>query len=149
MLAMALASCGLSQRERAIAEANAQIMTVDEASQALARAIYDLPEAPSSGEHFAGVMAAYRGYRQEVDRLYLQIHQLGEVIPELNAHIRESFDPEVSDAMDRCEAAVTVFEQPQASEEAYREALTSLCLCVERHAAAVTAVSREYARLAG
>ena len=124
MLAMTLSSCGLSQRERAIADTNAQIVMVDQTSEALARSIYDLPEVPNTADHFEAVTAAYQAYRQEVDR-------------------------EVESALRRCESAVTVFVQPDADEEGYREALTSLCLCVERYAAAVTAVSREYARLAG
>jgi hypothetical protein len=149
VLAFLASACGLNQREKAVAETNAQIEVVYHESEALARAIYDLPDQPQGPEAFAGLLTAYSSYRLEVDRLNVMIHRLGGLVPELNDHLRERFDPESEEALNRCESAVEVFQSPDATEAEYQEALTALCLCVERYAATVTAVSQQYARLAG
>lgn len=146
---MVWVGCGLSQREKYVADTNAQILTVRETSDQLAQAIAELPDEPSGPESFTALIAAYRAYRQEVDRLNVLIHRLAEVVPELTEHLRDAFDPDMGDALDRCTSAVTTFEQAEGTDQGYRQALTSMCLCIERYAAAVTAVSREYARLAG
>ncbi len=148
-LATIVTACGLNQREQAVAETNTQIEAVYGQSEALANAIYLLPEQLEGPESFDPVVSAYRLYRDEVNRLNVLVHRLGGIVPELNEHLRVSFDPEVEASLVRCDSAIEVFEQPDASTEAYQEALTAMCLCIERYAAAVTAVSQEYARLAG
>lgn len=147
VLAMIVTACGLSNRERYVAETNAQIEKVYEESEALARAIYELPDEPSGPESFSGVISAYESYRVEVERLNVLVHRLGEVVPELTDHLAEHFDPAVADTHDSCNAAVSVFQSPSATEDEYQEALTSMCLCIERYAEAVTEVSRAYARI--
>jgi len=148
-LATIVSACGLNQREKAVADTNAQIEAVYDQSESLANAIYALPEQLDGPESFETVISAYRLYRDEVNRLNVLIHRLGGIVPELNEHLRESFDPEVEASLARCDAAIEVFEGEDASAEAYQEALTAMCLCIERYAAAVTSVSQEYARLAG
>jgi hypothetical protein len=147
-LSMIVAACGLNEREKSVAETNAQIETVYQQSELLARAIYELPDEPNGPASFATVVAAYQGYRTEVNRLNVLIHNLSEVVPELAEHLRTNFDPAAEEALSRCDTAVTVFENAAATAEEYQEALTSLCLCVERYAESVTAVSQAYARLA-
>jgi hypothetical protein len=149
ILAMLVSACGLNQREKAVAETNAQIEVVYRQSEVLARTIYELPDEPTGPEAFTPLLGAYTAYRQEVDRLNVMLHRLGGLVPELNEHLRSHFDPETEDALDRCESAIEIFESPAATETEYQEALTAICLCVERYAAAVTAVSQQYARLAG
>ena len=148
-IVITMAGCGLNQREQQIAETNEQIVEVRQRSEDLAAAIYALPDDPQGPEAFAEVVSAYDGYRDAVDRLDVLIRRLGEILPRLTGHLSESFDPEVEAALGRCESAVAVFRGPQAEDATYQSALTSLCLCVEEYAAAVTAVSRQYSRLAG
>jgi len=148
-LTFLVTACGLSEREKTVADTNAQIETVYQRSEELARAIYELPEEPTGPESFGSVNTAYRSYREEVERLNVLIHRLGGLIPELNEHLRTQFDPTAEEALTRCDAAVSVFEEPAATEADYQEALTVMCLCIERYANAVTAVSQAYARLAG
>ena len=144
-----LTACGLNERERHVAETNAQIEEVRQQSLALARAIYVLPDRPTGPESFADVIGTYEAYRAEVDRLNVLIHGLGEVSPEITDHLREIFDREVDTAVSGGDDSVSLFDQPDATVEDYQEALTLLCLSVERYAEAVTAVSQEYNRLAG
>lgn len=146
---LTVAGCGLNQREQQIADTNQQILVVRQRSEDLAAAIYALPDEPQGPEDFTEVVATYEGYRTAVDRLSVLIRRLGEILPHLTTHLSESFDPEVEAALDRCESAVEVFQGPQVEDAVYQSALTSLCLCVEQYAAAVTAVSRQYSRLAG
>ncbi len=141
-----LGACGLSQREKQIAATNSQIIQVGQESEALAAAIYDTPDVPEGPESFAGVLTAYRSYRAEVDRLNVQLHRLGEVVPALTPHLGEEFDPNVESALAHCDTAVAVLESP-ADDTTYRSALTSMGLCIEEYAAAVTAVSRQYSGL--
>lgn len=146
---MLVGACGLTKREKYVADTNAQIKVVYEKSEELAQAIYQVPDEPTGPESFSELIATYNTYRAEVDELNTRIHDLVEVVPELADHLRESYDPEVSEALNHCDAAVDVFAETDATEEDYQVALTGLCLCIERFAEAVTAVSREYARVAG
>lgn len=148
-LAALASSCGLNQRDKAVADTNAQIERVYEQSEFLARAIYDLPDQPDGPESFGRLLAAYQDYRQEVNRLNVMIRRLSGVVPELTEHLRDQFDPEATESLERCDSAVLVFQQTEVGEAEYQQALTAVCLCVERYAAAVTAVSQEYARLVG
>ena len=132
-----------------MAETNAQIEEVRQQSLALARAIYVLPDRPTGPESFTDVIDTYQEYRAEVDRLNVLIHGLGEVSPEITDHLRDVFDHEVDSAVIGGDESVTLFDQPGSTVEDYQEALTMLCLSVERYAEAVTAVSQEYNRLAG
>ena len=144
-----LTACGLSERERHVAETNSQIEEVRQQSLALARAIYVLPDRPTGPESFVDVISTYHEYRTEVDRLNVLIHSLGEVSPEITDHLREIFDREVDAAVSGGDESVTLFDLAGATVDDYQEALTMLCLSVERYAEAVTAVSQEYNRLAG
>ena len=148
-ICLTLAACGLNQREQQIADTNAQIQVVYQASEALAGAIGDLPDDAAGSEHFSGVVQAYASYRTAVDQLNVMLRRLGEIIPDLTDHLSESFDIEVNGALERCDSAIAVLEGPAVDDATYLDALTSLCLCVERYAETVTAVSREYSRLAG
>ncbi|MBN1947148.1 MAG: hypothetical protein JW797_15870 [Bradymonadales bacterium] len=140
-------SCGLNKREAYLADTNSQIQVVYELSEHLAREIYNLPDQLEGSEDFQTVTAAYQAYRLEVNRLNQLIHRLCEVIPELNEHLRTAFDPTVAEALTLGDDAVAVFQQPAAERTDYQNALTQLCLSIERYAGAVTALSREYARL--
>jgi hypothetical protein len=148
-LATIVTACGLNQREQAVAETNAQIEAVYDQSESLANTIYQLPDQPTGPESFTPIISAYRAYRDEVNRLNVLLHRLGGIVPELNGHLRTSFDPEAEASLGRCDDAIAIFEQSDASPEAYQEALTAMCLCIESYADAVTAVSQEYARVAG
>ncbi|MCA9563179.1 MAG: hypothetical protein KC561_06805, partial [Myxococcales bacterium] len=139
----------LSEREKHVADTNAQIAAVRRQSEVLAQAIYDLPDAPEASADFAPLFTAYQAYRQEVDRLNNLIHQLAAVAPDLTEHLRDSFDPAMEEANALCDDSIATFRDEESDPSDYQRALTSLCLCVERYASAVTAVSRAYANLPG
>ena len=142
-------ACGQSKREAYLADTNAQIQVVYELSENLAREIYNLPDHLSGTEDFQAIIHAYQAYREEVNRLNIMIHRLSEVVPSLTDHLRTTFDPGVEEALALGEAAVAVFQQLGADRVIYQQALTQLCLSIERYATAETALSREYARLMG
>lgn len=144
VLAVLAAGCGLNESERAVADTNASIREVQEASQLVARRIAELPEANLTHESFSALRSALGEYMARVDTLNARIRELRGHFERLVPHIDETYRPAAEAAAQACQEAERALTDSASDEEAYRRAITRIGLCMDRYAAAVTNVANAY-----
>ena len=146
-MAAMLSACGLgSDRERAVAQSNAAIESVDRAGQRIAEAIATLSQQSADARDLSSVRQAAEAYLNEVEGLNSAIRALGETSPALQAYVTESFRPKAEDAAGNCQRAVDLLNTPS-DDDAIRNAITLLGRCIDSYAEAVQGVSETYAGL--
>lgn len=145
----ALTGCGLSERERAVADSNEAIRQVEQVSQEVAQKIADLPDAPLTPENVGGLREAVGRYLGQMEKLNVALRALGPHYPALQGYLNESFRPSAEAAAANCQEAIDSLAAPSTSQEDYRKSITRIGLCIERYATAVTNLAAEYNKLTG
>ncbi|MCB9532862.1 MAG: hypothetical protein H6698_00865 [Myxococcales bacterium] len=146
-VALLLGSCGLSERERAVARVNEHIRAVEASSQAVVDAIGALPVGDIATEDFGGVRSALQSYMGEMETLNAAIRALAEYYQELDEHLNSAFRPSAEAAAVSCQHALDTFSAAEATQEDFRGAITRVGQCLERYATAVTNVKAAHDRL--
>lgn len=146
-LALFVGSCGLTERERAVARVNHHIRAVEASSQVVVDAIGALPTGELNAVDFAGVREALSGYLGEMDSLNAAIRELGAHYDALQEHIGQAFRPSAEAAALSCQNALDTLAAESAAQEDYRSAVTRIGQCLERYATAVTNVTAAHERL--
>jgi hypothetical protein len=141
-----LSGCGLSQRDRAVSDANEAIRSVEEASQSVADAINELPQEGLERSSFAPLATHLRTYMERASQLNAALRTLGGFLPNLQTHLDGTFRPASEAALQACQEALDAFDAEAAAQEDFRRAITRVGLCLQRYATAVTNVSAEYGR---
>lgn len=141
-----LTACGLSDRERAVAQVNENIRAVEAFGQAVAEVIAQLPERELTSEDFDPLREALSVYLGGMDELNAAMRALGEHVEELREHVESTFRPSAEAAAGSCQAAIDAFEADGATQEEYQRAITRIGQCLERYATAVSNVKAAHDR---
>jgi hypothetical protein len=144
---MCLGACGLNVSERAVANANAAIEAVREASDDVAGQIHLLPDRTLNAADFVGVRSALTAYIERVEALNAALREMGTHFSALEPHLNETFRPAAEASLTVCQTAHDALANESSTEEDFRRALTRVGLCLDRYATAVTNVSAEYERV--
>ena len=147
IISLLIFSCSSDSKRELLSQTNQLNAEVQEQSERLAQALFELPETASQPSQFEGVLQVYGEYRLSVDALSSQVMGLGQDFPDLSEHLQTVFEPDFSVAMSRCDDSSQALAQSPENEATYREALVEMALCVELYANAVTRVAREFSRL--
>ena len=141
-----LSACGLSDRERAVAEVNENIREVEAFGQAVAEVIAQLPDRELAKADFDDLRDSLTSYMAGMDLLNAAMRSLGENVEELHDHVETTFRPSAEAAAGSCQAAVDAFDADAATQEDYQRAITRIGQCLDRYATAVTNVKAAHDR---
>jgi|SRR5690625_73172 len=148
LLAGVLSACGVSSdRDRAVASANAAIIDVDRAGSDIAEAIAALSADEEKGRDLNAVREAGDAYLVATEKLNGAIRKMGETNAQLQAYIQENFLGAAETAASDCQRALELLRDRQISDQDLRSAITLLGRCIDRYASAVEGVSQEYAKI--
>lgn len=141
-----LTACGLSDRERAVADVNENIREVEASGQAVAEVIAQLPDRELESDDFDELRSSLTTYMAGMDLLNAAMRSLGEHVEELRDHVETTFRPSAEAAAGSCQAAIDTFDAEGASQEDYQRAVTRIGQCLERYATAVSNVKAAHDR---
>jgi uncharacterized protein YukE len=141
-----LTACGLSDRERAVADVNENIRAVEASGQRVAEVIAQLPDRELSKGDFEELRESLTEYLAGMDQLNAAMRSLGEQLEELRDHVEVRFRPSGEAAAHSCQAAIDAFQAEDATQEDYQRAITRIGQCLERYATAVSNVKAAHDR---
>lgn len=139
--------CGLSERERAVSDANRANDAVYEASRLVAQRVAELPDTDPDRQALRPLRHALQGYVEAVERYNEALRLVTLHLPALDAHYSSSFLPASENALSACEDALQAFDAETVETEAVQRAIARVGLCMDRYATAVTRMSNAYQRL--
>lgn len=148
VFAACLAGCGLGERERAVTETNEAIQVVQQAIVEVAELINELPDRSLERADLEPLRESLVRYQGHAEALNASVRTLGTHFDALQTYLRDTFRPAAEDAATRCQQALDVLNNEASTDDDYTRALTSIGLCLDRYATAVSNVSAEYSRLA-
>lgn len=147
VLSSLLSACGLSQKDRAVSDANEAIRAVEVAGQEIASRINELPAEDIEPAAFSALTDAIGVYVERAEMLNAALRGLGEFFPSLSEYVEQTFRPASESALQACQEAMDAFGDENATQEDFRRAVTRVGLCLQRYATAVSNVSAEYSRI--
>lgn len=146
-LAAMMAACGLSERERTVAQTNSALEDVDRSHQAITEAIAALSAQPAGERECSELLNSAQEYREHVATLDGAIRELGSTSEQLDAFVNETYLVKREEAESDCQQAVDLLEGEQPTDDEIRQAITLLGRCVTDYAEAFNEVVREYSQL--
>lgn len=148
LLTGVLSACGVSSdRDRAVASANAAIIDVDRAGSDIAEAIAALSSQEGQGRDLSDVQEAGDAYLVATEKLNGAIRKMGDTNTQLQSYIHEHFLSAAEHAASDCQRALELLRNREISDPDLRSAITLLGRCIDRYANAVDGVSKEYAKI--
>lgn len=143
-----MSACGVSSdRDRAVATANAAIIDVDRAGSDIAEAIATLSDDDSESRDLTDVREAGEAYLAATETLNGAIREMGQTNSQLQRYVQEHFLGTAERAVSDCQRAVELLNDRNISDQDLRSAITLLGRCIDRYAGAVDGVSKEYAKI--
>lgn len=148
LLTGVLSACGVSSdRDRAVASANAAIIDVDRAGSDIAEAIAALSVEDGKKRDLADVREAGETYLAATESLNGAIRKMGETNGQLQSYVQDNFLSASERAVSDCQRALELLRDDAISDQDLRSAITLLGRCIDRYASAVDGVSKEYAKI--
>lgn len=145
LIAGLISACGLSSdREKAVANANTAIEDVDRSGSRIADAIATLSASSTGPRDLSPVRDAGESYLSSVEDLNGALRALGATSPKLQGHIQDTFLSAAEAAANDCQRALELLRGDDVDDERLRSSITLLGRCIDRYAAAVADVSKEY-----
>lgn len=143
-----LSACGLnSNKDRAVADANAAIIEVDHAGATIAEAIAKLADQDDGTRDLGALRDAGAAYLTATEHLNGAIRSMSSIHQSLQTYIENDFLVEAESAISDCQTALATLNGHDIDDPSLRNAITRLGRCIDRYARSVDGVSKAYSEI--